>query len=82
MGTPSFSILRKNTDTNEISIYMATWNGEISIPFVKPKFGAWPVVIYLDKPPLRIYPTAVYGGDWIMRDYKDGDARIIKRKGE
>ena len=80
MGTPLFSILKKNPDTNEIAIYRARWNGEITIPFVKPKFGIWPVVIYLDKPPQRIYPTAVYGGDWIMRDYENSDTRIIKRK--
>ncbi len=79
MGIPTFSILRKNPKTNEISIYRAKWNGEIFIPFIKPKFGIWPVVIYLEKPPLRVYPTAVLGGDWIMRGYKNSDIRIRKR---
>lgn len=80
MGTPMFSILRKNPETNEILISRATWNGEMTIPFVKPRFGIWPVVIYLERPPMRVYPTAVYGGDWIMHAYKNGDTRIAKRK--
>lgn len=83
MGTPWFSILRRNDSTNEIIVYRATWNGEITIPFVKPEFGIWPIVIYLEAPPLRIYPTAVYGGDWIMygQDWNTLDQRIIERKG-
>jgi hypothetical protein len=83
MGTPWFSILRRNDSTNEIVIYRATWNGEITIPFVKPKFGIWPIVIYLDASPMRIYPTAAYGGDWIMygHDWNTLDKRIIERKG-
>jgi hypothetical protein len=84
MGTPWFSIVRRNDSTNEIVIYRATWNGEITIPFAKPKFGIWPIVIYLDAPPMRIYPTAVYGGDWIMygHDLNKLDKRIIERNGK
>ena len=80
MGTPWYTRVRHNPKTDEISVHRATWDGEIWFPFAgRPKFGIWPVVIYLKKPPTRVYPTAVYGGDWIMRGASDADHRLIER---
>lgn len=79
LGTPAFTVVRQNPSTNEVAIYRATWNGEICIPFVHGEFGIWPVVIYLDKPPMRVYPTAVYGGDWIFYGHVERDSRLIDR---
>ena len=58
MGTPTFSVLRRNTSTNELVVFRAIWNGEMSFPHASGgKFGIWPIVIYLKKLPMRVYPT-------------------------
>jgi hypothetical protein len=66
MGRPTFSVLRRNSTTNELVVFRAKWNGETSFPFSEHVFGVWPIVIYLEEPPRRVYCTAVFGGDRIM----------------
>ena len=80
MGTPTYTRVRRNPKTNEVAVHRATWNGEIWYPFGSPRFGIWPVVIYLKQPPTRVYPTAIYGGDWIMLGALDADHRLIERE--
>ncbi len=63
---PTYSIVKRNKD-NWISVFQATYNGEIYIPGMRfiPKES--PIVIYLDKAPEKIFPIATVGGDGIFR---------------
>jgi len=72
-----YTIIRKNPDTNELVTYHATWNGEIFLPgLINFRLNSCPILIYLDKAPLRVYPTAELGGDWLMcRNRKEIDTR-------
>ncbi len=65
--SPSVGIIKKNYNLNWIYFYQATYNGEIYIPGVKYTPQARPIVIFLERPPNKIFAIANTGGDWIFR---------------
>ena len=72
-NSSTFSIVKYSKQYNWVYVYQATYNGEMYIPGVRYAPVATPIVIFLERKPARVVPSAVVGGDFVFRgvDFKD-----------
>ena len=79
LGTPCYSLVQYNKEINKVFVERGVYTGELLLPYNE-QLQAWPVVIYLVKPPANTMCSVKRGGDNLLRGLENKDQRLIERE--